>query len=117
MNFIRRLTLSLASLCAIATTTWALEADDAYKKAVNDYVQAAGNEMQALKSRADVATHAVPADKQENYKEFYAKYERLEKTFKALKDATPKTFDAAKSEYEKERAGVGQALAEAEAKK
>lgn len=85
-----------------------------YEKAVQAYVDAAGNEVKALKAQADSSFKNATEARKAASQEFYAAYEKYAAAYERLKKASPKDFDPAKSNYEKHRQLAVDALAAAE---
>lgn len=81
----------------------AADGPDAYQQAVNAYVEAAGKELQAMKTQTDQALQNANEPKKAAYKDFLEQLEEYEKAYEHLKNVAPKDFDLAKARYEKER--------------
>lgn len=103
MKYIRCLSLCLVAQFALPGHALAAEPESAYQQAVNAYVEAASNELQALRVQGEAARKAAPPDKEKVYKDFFAKLEKCEAIHEELKKATAKDFDKTKALYEHER--------------
>lgn len=84
--------------------------DPAYREAVDAYVEAAGQELTAMRVQRDALVKAAPEAVKERYDAFSEELAQCDKLLKELRDAAPQDFDLIKARYEKQRLKAVEAL-------
>jgi len=110
LSLLLALTASLTSVVAVEIHT---SPQTAYEQAVNSYVDAATQEIRAIRDSVDAEVKAAPDAQKERFDAVYQKLDRCDKLIAELKVAGPSTFDKVKIQFEKSRAEATKALAKA----
>ena len=113
MKLLRLLSFALLAQCMLLNGLKAAEPElSDYQKAVKAYVDAAGQELQALQTQVSGALKGADEAKKAAYRGLLGRLEKCEEVYEQLKAAAPKDFDRLKALYEKQRDETLKALAE-----
>src|SRR5207244_471647 len=110
------LVLLLVSLLAGKTFAAdpAIDPRSEYAKAVRNYVDAAEQEIRAIRESVDTIVKAAATDEEKKrYDAVYQRLDRCDKFVAMLKTAHQSNFDKVKAEFERARGEATKALAEA----
>jgi hypothetical protein len=105
----------LVSLCLLLLSgSRALAADDqmaesqtAYAQAVREYIDAAGDNLKAIRAELDgLVKTATSADGKKRFELVYSKLDQTDELLADLRKAGPADFDSIKSKFEQTRADM-----------
>ena len=86
----------------------------AYAQAVKSYVEAATQEISAIRASVDAQVNAAPETQRKGFDAVYKKLDRCDRLIADLKAAGPATFDKVKIQFERARAEAVKALTAAQ---
>lgn len=103
----KNITSYLTWLCALVGFSAAFAgekpATDSYTQAVTAYVNAAGQQLHAIRGEVDAATKNATEAVKQKYAGVYAQLDRCDKMLGGLKAAGQKDFDPLKAKFEQGR--------------